>query len=107
MSYVTPYARSDAPDCCTAPKCMYRWITGMHIETLPRRYFTVLDEAGRPAPAVEYWAASLDGAEPAYEALPLRRFVKLLGSGECLEKVEEGVFIASISRRAFFPMPSA
>lgn len=69
-----------------------------------RRYFTVLDEDGRAAPAVEYWAAVVDEDQPVYQVLPLRRFIKLIGSGEQLEEAHEGVFVASFSRRIFVPL---
>lgn len=59
---------------------------------LPRTYFTVVDEAGQAAPAVEYWAAHFDEAVENHEVLPLRRFVKLLGSGESLLEVGQGIF---------------
>ena len=70
--------------------------------TESRRYFTVLDESGRPAPAMEYWAATPDQDEPVYEVVALRRFVKLIGSGERLEETTEGVFVGNRSRRTFF-----
>lgn len=74
--------------------------------TQSRRYFTVLDESGRPAPAMEYWAATPDQDVPLYQVLPLRRYVKLIGSGEYLEETAEGVFVGSRSQRTFFRLPS-
>lgn len=70
--------------------------------TESRRYFTVLDESGHPAPAMEYWAAMPEQEEPVYAVLALRRFVKLIGSGEHLEETSQGVFVGNWSRRTFF-----
>lgn len=70
-----------------------------------RRYFTVVDEDGRAAPVTEYWAAIVDEHHVTHEGAALRRFIKLLGSGERLEEVEEGVFVARTSRRTFFAVP--
>lgn len=79
----------------------------MATATETRRYFTVLDEAGNAAPAVEYWSATVDeDVQPVYEVLPLRRFFKLLDSGERLEEAQPGVFISRSSGRTFFPMPA-
>lgn len=69
--------------------------------TESRRYFTVLDESGHPAPAMEYWAATPEQDEPVYAVVALRRFVKLIG-GERLEETTEGVFVGNWSRRTFF-----
>jgi hypothetical protein len=68
----------------------------------PRRlYFTVVDESGKELPAVEYWAGSPDEDEPAFQVIPLRRFVKLLGIGESLEEIGDGVFSGIWSGRRF------
>ncbi len=67
-----------------------------------RHYFTVLDEAGHAAPAVEYWATMMDDEKAASPAPPVLRIVKLIGSGERLEEEQEGVFVSSVARRTFF-----
>ena len=69
--------------------------------SLRRRYFIVYDSAGTCVPAVEYWAASLDEMRLAYHVVPLRRYVKLLGSGEYLEDRGGGVRVSTRSARAF------
>ena len=71
----------------------------------PRRYFTVLDEAGHHAPAMEYWATTPDDCDPVQGIGRLRKFVKLIGSGECLDTAGDGVFIARWSQRTFFQLP--
>lgn len=68
--------------------------------TRNRTYFTLLDEDGIGHPAVEYVAATLD-VQPAPEIMPLRRFVKLIGSGEHLEPLDNGRYIGSHSGRAY------
>ncbi len=67
-----------------------------------RRYFTVLDLSGRAAPAVEYWAGAPDEDTPAYTVVPLRKFVRIVGSGERLEQLEESVFLGLESRQKYF-----
>ncbi|MEJ8840048.1 hypothetical protein [Ramlibacter sp. AN1133] len=69
-----------------------------------RTYFTVTDEAGQGHPAMEYLAGTLD-EEPAFQVLPLKRFVKLIGSGEALESIGEGRFVGSRSRRKYSAGP--
>lgn len=66
----------------------------------PRTYFTVTDEFGNGHPAMEYLAGSLDG-QPVFQVIPLKRFVKLIGSGEVLERVGEGQFVGARSRRTY------
>lgn len=53
-------------------------------EAPSRIYFNVVDEDGNVHPAVEYWAATLDGEELSFQILPISRFVRLLGSKEAL-----------------------
>ena len=65
-----------------------------------RTYFTVTDDSGKGHPAVEYLAATLDGG-PVFQVMPLKRFVKLIGSGEHLEALGDGRFIGLRSRRTF------
>lgn len=65
-----------------------------------RTYFTVLDEDGVGHPAMEYLAATLD-EQPVFQVLPLKRFVKLIGSGEHLEAAGDGRFVSSRSRRTY------
>ena len=72
----------------------------MDATTSQRTYFTVTDEHGNGHPAVEYLAATLDG-EPAFQGLPLKRFVKLIGTGEHLESLGDGRFVGARSRRTF------
>lgn len=69
---------------------------------LPRIYFTVVDEGGKAAPAVEYWAAHFDEALDNYEVLPLRRFVKLLGSGESLSELGGGAYETEVSGKRLY-----
>lgn len=57
----------------------------MDIEVTHRTYFTLVDESGAASPAMEYWAVPPDGA-----AGMLRKFVKLIGSGETLEALAIG-----------------
>lgn len=66
-----------------------------------RRYFSVRDPLGGLFPAVEYWAATLDEEHITFEVVPLRRHIKLLGSGERLEEVVDGTFVGARSRRTF------
>lgn len=68
---------------------------------LPRVYFTVIDDAGRTAPAVEYWAEHFDESAEGTEVLPLFRFVKLIGSGECLRASGNGTFVGEVCGRTF------
>lgn len=70
-----------------------------------RRYFTVIDEEGRVAPAVEYWAAMLTDDWHLYEGMTLRRFVKLIGSGEALKETDAGVFVGTETHRTYFQFP--
>jgi len=65
-----------------------------------RTYFTVTDESGKGHPAMEYLAGTI-GEEPSFQVLPLRRFVKLIGSGEPLESLGEGRFVGSRSRQKY------
>jgi hypothetical protein len=65
-----------------------------------RTYFTVTDESGKGHPAMEYLAGTLD-EEPTFQVVPLKRFVKLIGSGEALEAIGEGRFVGSRSRRVY------
>lgn len=69
-----------------------------------RRYFTVLDEDGRAMPAVEYWAGYFDQAQPVNDIVPLRRFIKLLWSGEPLGERGEGMFVGQHSGRRYFAL---
>lgn len=73
-------------------------------EALPRRYFTVVDPVGTPAPAMEYWAAIPKESERI--DMPVRRFIKLIGSGECLLETGNGVFMGSQSQRTFYRFPA-
>lgn len=66
-----------------------------------RRYFLVRDPSGGVFPAVEYWAATLNEEQISFEVVPLRRYIKLLGSGERLEEVIGGAFVGSRSGRMF------
>lgn len=75
-------------------------------EPLPRRYFTVVDAIGSPAPAMEYWAATPNEEEAVYDVMPLRRFVKLIGSGESLVETGDGVFMGTSSQRTFYRFPA-
>jgi hypothetical protein len=70
-------------------------------EKQPRVYFTVLDEAGKALPAVEYWAGCMDSDGPFYDVVPLRRFIKLLGSSEPLSDTGTNVFIGVRTGRRF------
>jgi hypothetical protein len=73
---------------------------GMTI-TSERVYFTVLDAAGNAMPAVEYWAAVMEEDAPVYEVLPLRRFVKVLGSSEPLKQTGQGTFEGAYSGQMY------
>ncbi|TFY98503.1 hypothetical protein [Ramlibacter rhizophilus] len=66
-----------------------------------RRYFTVRDAAGKDMPAVEYWAGYFEHEQVAHQVVPLRRFVKLLWSGEPLLEQGEGRFVGRVSGRVF------
>lgn len=68
--------------------------------TRNRTYFTLLDEDGMGHPAMEYVAATLD-VQPDPEIMPLKRFVKLIGSGEHLEPLDNGRYIGSRSGRTY------
>lgn len=70
-----------------------------HLER-ERTYFTLVDESGKGHPAMEYVAGTLD-EEPTFQIVPLKRFVKLIGSGEPLEAAGEGQFVGARSRRKF------
>lgn len=72
----------------------------------PRVYFTVVDAAGLPAAAMEYWAASPEEDMPTYEVLPIRRFIKLTGLGESLVEISDGVYQARPSQRIFYRLPA-
>jgi hypothetical protein len=65
-----------------------------------RIYFTLTDESGRGHPAMEYLAGTLE-EEPVFQVIPMKRFVKLIGSGESLEALGDGRFIGSRTGRAF------
>jgi hypothetical protein len=71
------------------------------VETQTRQYFTVRDASGKSMPAVVYWAGSPQGDDPPLQIVPLRRFVKLLGAGESLQEVGDGVFTGVSSGRRF------
>jgi hypothetical protein len=71
------------------------------VDTQARLYFTVLDASGKAMPAVEYWAASPQDEQPAFQGLPLRKYVKLLGAGESLQEAGNGVFTGVSSGRRF------
>jgi len=68
--------------------------------TCHRTYFTVTDDEGNGHPAMEYLAVSSD-SEPVFEVTPLKRFVKLIGSGEHLKSLGDGRFVGSYSRRTY------
>ena len=71
------------------------------VETQTRLYFSVLDASGKAMPAVEYWAGSPHHEQPPFQVVPLRKFVKLLGAGESLQEVGDGVFTGVNSGRRF------
>lgn len=71
-------------------------------ETSSRKYFTVVDEHGRAMPAVEYWAGTFDTTQPQFEIVPLRRFIKLIGTGESLREDGDGVLRTAGSGQRFF-----
>lgn len=71
------------------------------------RYFTVVDEAGRAEPVVEFWAGSVDYDQLVYQGSPLRRFLKVLGTGEYLSEESEGVFVETGSGRRLFQVNAA
>lgn len=66
----------------------------------PRTYFTVTDEFGATYPAMEYIAGTLD-EQPVFHVVPLKKFVKLIGSGEHLEGLGDGDFVGVTSRRRY------
>jgi hypothetical protein len=66
----------------------------------PRTYFTVTDEFGATYPAMEYIAGTLD-EHPVFHVVPLKKFVKLIGSGEHLEGLGDGDFVGLTSRRRY------
>jgi hypothetical protein len=72
-----------------------------------RVYFTVLDEAGKAYPAVEYWAGLIDEATPVYQVVPLRRFIKLIGPDEPLSETSHGVFRGVTTGMTYTRFPSA
>ena len=65
-----------------------------------RNYFTVVDDEGVAHPAMEYLAATLD-EQPVFHVLPLKRFVKLIATGENLAALGDGRFIGARSGRIF------
>ena len=65
-----------------------------------RTYFFVTDEDGNGFPAMEYLAGTLD-ERPVFEVTPLKRFVKLIGSGEHLMSLGDGRFIGCSNRRTY------
>ena len=69
-------------------------------EVRSRVYFTVLDPSRKLLPAVEYWAGSLADV-PSYPVIPLRKFIKLIGAGEQLKEIGNGVFVSERSGRSF------
>ena len=73
--------------------------------TTQRTYFTVTDENGIDHPAVAYLAATLDG-DHVFQVMPLKRFVKLIGSGEHLVSLGDGRFVGSYSRRTYSAQPA-
>lgn len=72
----------------------------MDESTYHRTYFTVTDDDGNGHPAVEYLAATLDD-RTVFPIMAVKRFVKLIGSGEHLESLGDGRFIGSYSRRTY------
>lgn len=72
-----------------------------------RVYFTVLDQAGKAYPAVEYWAGLIDERAPAYQGVPLRKFIKLIGPDEPLQETGRGVFLGATSGIVYTRLPSA
>jgi hypothetical protein len=71
------------------------------VETQTRLYFSVRDASGKLIPAVVYWAGSPQGEHAPAQGISLRRFVKLLGAGESLQEVGDGVFTGVSSGRRF------
>ncbi|HSW20834.1 MAG TPA: hypothetical protein VLJ86_26670 [Ramlibacter sp.] len=71
------------------------------IDDQTRVYFSVLDPTGHRLPAVEYWAGTLDSETPVFQVAPLRRFIKLLGSGEPLRDAGDGLFTGAVTGRSF------
>jgi hypothetical protein len=65
-----------------------------------RTYFLVTDESGKGYPAMEYLAATLD-EQPVFQVMPLKRFVKLIGSGEPLESIGDGRFVGARTRQTY------
>ena len=55
---------------------------------------------GGTLPAMEYVAGTLE-EQPVVQVIPMKRFVKLIGSGESLEALGDGRFIGSRTGRAF------
>lgn len=70
-------------------------------DPLKRVYFDVYGEGGQPLPAVQYWAACIDEDQPAFEVMPVRKFVKLLGRMEPLQELDEGVYKGLRSGRIY------
>ena len=65
-----------------------------------RTYFALKDESGKAHPAMAYLAGTLD-EEPVFQVVPLKRFVKLIGSGEHLEALEDGRFLGLRTGRIY------
>ena len=85
-----------------------RLIQDSRMNDSPERvYFTVLDEAGKAYPAVEYWAGLIDERAPVYQVVPLRKFIKLIGPDEPLKETGRGVFQGATSGIVFTRFPSA
>lgn len=75
----------------------------MTSETSHPHYFTVVDAIGWPSPAMEYWAAVPDEEQPTTNApMPMRRFIRLIGSGEGLIETGKGVFLGRETQRSFY-----
>jgi hypothetical protein len=68
------------------------------------RYFTMVDESGRAESVVEFWSGSVDYEQLVYQAVPLKRFIKVLGSGEYLKDEGSGVFVEGRTGRRLFPL---
>lgn len=75
-------------------------------ETRPPRYFTVVDSIGWPSHAMEYWAATPSEGKAAPESSQLRRFIKLIGSGENLSETGDGMLKGIQSRQTFYRFPA-
>lgn len=77
--------------------------TTMHAQADPtaRLCFNVADHEGTRYPAVEYWAAAFDEDQPAFQVVPLARFIKLLGSNEPLMDQGNGTYRGLRSGRRY------